>query len=90
MNVELTTHERRTREILAAAEEERWTPERKQICFVFKTLYGSALARHRVEEVGAALTGERLPLQKELTKMVREGALRSRRQGGFTLYEVNY
>lgn len=91
---ELCQLEREARRVIEAAraKQECWSPPRQCVLNVFKAQWARALTAKRVALIAEAVEGFEpgsLDLQKEMTALVREGVLRSRRERGFKLYELN-
>lgn len=96
MSIELTDSERAARTILEDAREASWSPTRASICNVFRAMWANALTSDEVIAISLAMGPQytkeayRPAVRKELTRMVRAGHLRSRKEGSRRLYEVNY
>ena len=91
MTIELTTEERKTRELFESVSN---IPINIMIKSVFVSQYHAALPINRIDAIACAIhhsTDLRIAdLQKALTKLVRDKVLRSRMDHGRRFYEVNY
>lgn len=73
-------------------ENEGWQA-RQALRIVFRAMWTAALPVDRIVEITKALTGFAFTdenFKKPLAAAVRAGILRSRREGGQRLYEINY
>jgi hypothetical protein len=91
-------NEARTLEMLDQFMEKGWTPDTAVIAMVWRACWSSALPVDSIVRIGCALAHyapqaeERMKpdLHKALSAMVRAKVLRTRRDRGRTLYEVNF
>lgn len=93
-NIELTQTEREARRLMEEAREEQWSPIRTIICNVFIAMWSRALTVNSIRQIGLAMGGlaeiDEKALKKELSRLVRNGYLRSRNDSSGRLYEINY
>lgn len=98
---ELSNAERETRRLLEQSMDRDWNPARGAIRKVFRMMWAHSIPARDVIKIaeaagycGPVLSSGKTPIERELTRMVREGTLRSRQINvkgqRITLYEVNY
>lgn len=94
MSIELTDQEREARRLMEKACENEFYSVRHIIANVFVTEWCNALTANEVREIGAALGGvhdiEENALHNELSTLVDQGYLRTRKDENTKYFEVNY
>ena len=91
-NEHFTDLEIKAREILTRMDNDHF--DDMMIKSVFKSMYAAALPLDRINAIAVALNnfaaGTNLNLQGGLTRLTRQKVLRSRKERGQTLYEINF